>query len=398
MAQIDDDMKAVRSEVERIGGETRKTAEEALKQSKDTGVVTEEVKQKADKALVDLAEVRQALKDMEARQLDMEQKGFARKEASEPVKSFGEQVAASPELKDYIDKGASGSVRISVKNMITSGAGSGFDLIAPQREATIVGMPRRRVQIRQLLVQGRTTSNLVQYPKQITRTNNAAVVAEGALKPTSAYAWALADAPVRTIAHIVPITRQALDDAEQLRTEVDSELRFGLDMAEEAEILNGDGTGQHLNGLMTQATAFAAAFVVDESTNIDVLRLAILQLELAYVEFDGAVINPTDWARIELTKTTTGEYVFGNPNNLAGPALWGRPVVSTPAIGVDAFLVGAFQQAATIYDRMDAEVLFSSEDVDNFQKNMITARAEKRLALAVKRPFALVKGDFGNVA
>jgi HK97 family phage major capsid protein len=64
---------------------------------------------------------------------------------------------------------------------------------------------------------------------------------------------------------------------------------------------------------------------------------------------------------------------------------------------VDEFLVGAFLTAATIYDRMDAEVLISSEDADNFTKNMLTVRAEKRLALAVKRPAALVTGDFGNI-
>jgi HK97 family phage major capsid protein len=107
------------------------------------------------------------------------------------------------------------------------------------------------------------------------------------------------------------------------------------------------------------------------------------------------VLNPTDWARIELTKDGEERYIFANVLQLAGPVLWGRRVVSTASQAADDFLVGAFAQAATIYDRMDAEVLFSSEDRDNFVKNMITARAEKRLALAVKRPDALVAGDLG---
>jgi HK97 family phage major capsid protein len=83
---------------------------------------------------------------------------------------------------------------------------------------------------------------------------------------------------------------------------------------------------------------------------------------------------------------------------MSGPQLWGRPVVATQSMTEDDFLVGAFRAAATIYDRMDPEVVASSEDRDNFIKNMITVRAEERLALAVKRPAALVLGDFGNVS
>jgi HK97 family phage major capsid protein len=59
--------------------------------------------------------------------------------------------------------------------------------------------------------------------------------------------------------------------------------------------------------------------------------------------------------------------------------------------------VGAFRMAGTIYDRMQTEVLISSEDRDNFVKNMLTVRAEKRLAFAVKRPAALIYGDLGLI-
>jgi HK97 family phage major capsid protein len=64
---------------------------------------------------------------------------------------------------------------------------------------------------------------------------------------------------------------------------------------------------------------------------------------------------------------------------------------------VDKFLVGAFK-LQTLYDRMAPEVLISSENVDDFEKNLYTMRCEERIALAVKRPQALIYGDFGNVA
>jgi HK97 family phage major capsid protein len=394
----------VNAELKRVQDDVKKTAESALKEAKDAGSVSAEVKATADKLLTQVSALDDAAKrlhqkaeELDGRQRDIEQKVAARRESGgDEVKSLGRSVVDDDKIKAFM-KNPSGSVRIEVNAAITSLTGSAGSLIAPDRETAIVGLPRRRMTVRNLLTVGSTGSNLVQYAKQSTRTNNAAVVSETAQKPESNYVWVLADAPVRTIAHWVPVSRQAMDDAPQLQTEIDGELRYGLDYAEEVELLNGSGSGQHLSGLITNATAFSAAFVVSGSTMIDQLRLAKLQASLAEFPADGAILHPTDWARIELTKDGENRYIWANPRALGGPTLWGDPVVETQAISVDKFLVGAFKTAATIYDRMDAEVLISSEDRDNFIKNMLTVRAEKRLALAVKRPLALTYGDFGNV-
>lgn len=404
-ANVDDLLKQVNSELKRIGDDVKKTAENALNEAKQSGAVSNEVKAAADKLLTQMTALKDASEkltakqeELDGRQRDVEQKVAARRdEGRGEVKSLGQAVVEHDDLKAFVAKGASGSVRINVNAAITSLSTSAGGLIEPQRESEIVRLPRRKMTVRDLLTVGRTGTNLVQYPKQTTRTNNAAVVSETSQKPESNYVWTLADAPVRTIAHWVPVSRQAMDDAPQLQTEIDGELRYGLDYAEEVELLNGSGSGQHLSGLITNATAFVAAFVVSGKTMIDDLRLAKLKASLAEFPSDGFVLNPADWARIELTKDGENRYVWANPRALGVPTLWGDPVVETQAIAVDKFLSGAFKIAATIYDRMDAEVLISSEDRDNFIKNMLTARAEKRLALAVKRSAALVYGDFGNV-
>lgn len=389
---MSEDIKELRQELNRITGEVKQTAETALKQANDNGTVTAEVKATADKLLSEQVTLKGAIEKIEERQLQIEQNGADRRERHEAPKSLGQAVAESEGLKAFIAQGAKGTMKIEVNNVITSGSAAG--LITPTRDGEIVGMRRRQPRIRSLLNQGRTSSSSVEYAKQTVRTNNAGVVGENTLKPESNYAWAKADALVRTIAHWVPISRNTLDDAAQLQTELDSELRYGLDIAEDEELLNGDGTGEHVDGLRANASAYVAPFAIDDETPIDTLRLALLQLELQEYAGDGFILNPMEWARIELTKNQFGGYIFANVLQLAGPTLWGRSVVSTTAMDAGDFMAGEFGVAATIYDRMDAEVLFSTEDRDNFVKNMITARAEKRLALGVKRAAALVDGTF----
>ena len=133
--------------------------------------------------------------------------------------------------------------------------------------------------------------------------------------------------------------------------------------------------------------------VVNE-TMIDRLRLAMLQTTLALFPATGIVLNPTDWASIELTKDTQNRYLWANPGGLIGPTIWGLPVAESLAQPQNNFLAGAFKYASQIFDREDANVQMSTEDRDNFVKNMVTILAEERLALAIYRPQALIKGTF----
>jgi HK97 family phage major capsid protein len=285
-----------------------------------------------------------------------------------------------------------------ISSLTTDALGSAGDLVVPQRGA-LVDAVERRMTIRDLLMPGNTNSGSIQYPKETGFTNSAATQTEtaGTAKPQSEIKFDIVTATVTTIAHWVLATRQILDDAPMLRSYIDGRLRYGLRYAEELQLLNGDGTGTNLNGVYTQATALGAnPAVVASPTKMDVLRYAMLQAELAELPSSGIVLHPTDWAGIETTKDADGRYIIGNPASQLQPRLWGLPVVATQAMTVDKFLVGAFGTAAQIFDRQDARVELSTEDSDNFRKNLVTILAEERLALAVYRPEAFIKGDFSD--
>lgn len=382
-----------KSAVEKAVGDVKAIADEALGKAKAGEQLSASLKEQADEAMLKANELK-------AEFADLEQK-LARGGASERRMTAGERFVEAEEFKAFAgEQRPRGRVIVDVKDissLTTDAAGSVGDLIQEDR-APRVDLAQRRMTIRDLLAQGSTSSNIVEYEKEVGFTNSAAPVAEGSVKPESNVQYEDATAPVRTIAHWMRASVQVLADAPALRSIIDQRLRYGLAFVEEQQILNGDGSGQNLSGLVTEATAYSAAFTPTSATAIDTLRLAALQVTLAEYGATGFVLNPTDWARIELTKDSQNRYIIGNPQSQLAPTLWGLPVVATQAMTVDKFLTGAFNMGAQIFDRQNATVEASTEDQDNFVRNKVTIRAEQRLALAVYRPEAMVYGDLGFVA
>ena len=288
---------------------------------------------------------------------------------------------------------ASGKFKTSVKAAITSGGASAGPLIQPDRIGMILPMAQRLF-LRDLLNWGRTTSNAIEYVQELLFTNNAAPVAELATKPESDITFEMKSAPVATIAHWIKASKQVLADTPMLQAYINGRLMYGLKLKEEQQLLKGSGVGLNLNGIFTQATAYANPGVtVTAETPIDRLRLAMLQVALSEFDADGIVLNPIDWAGIELTKTTDNAYLFASPTGQVAPTLWGRPVVATQAMTAKDFLVGAFRMGAQGWDREDANIEVSTEDRDNFVVNAATIRCEERVGLTVFRPTAFVRGS-----
>lgn len=314
------------------------------------------------------------------------------------AKSAGQKFTADDKVKAALAEGQAFKGRIrAIVNTITelsSGDGGAGDLIVPQRLQGIIAPNNRKLRIRDLLLKGRTTSNAIEYVKESGFTNAAAPVAETTLKPQSSLTFELATAPVRTIAHWIRASKQVLDDVPQLETYIDTRLRYGLALVEEAQLLAGDGTGQNILGLIPQATPYDQTRSRVGDTRIDIVRRAMTQLRLSEYSASAIVLHPDDWEEIELTKDTTGDYIWANPRSLVGPTLWGLPVLDSTSLEPGEFLIGAFDIAAQLWDREDANVEVSTEDQDNFVKNLVTIRAEERLALTVYREESFIYGDF----
>lgn len=399
MSDVNQLLKDVSAKVEKVSADFSKKAEEAIKEAQASGKLSTETKNAVDKIATEHNALNEALKTIQASVGNLEQHvaQMPLNAAKDVIQSVGQQFVSAEAMKD-IRASIEGGKRISVPvNAALTTVDVPGQIVAPQRLPGIDQTPKQRLFIRDLIAPGRTQSNTIYYVKQTGFTNNAAVVPENTAKPYSDIKFAEETTPVRTIAHMFKASKQILDDFAQLQSTVDAEMRYGLKYVEEQEILFGDGTGAHLKGIIPQATAFNAAFAVEKETGIDVLRLAMLQAQLARFPASGHVLHFTDWARIELSKDELGRYILANPAQLTTPTLWGLPVVATEAAKfLGKFLTGAFNSGAQLFDREDANVVISSENADDFEKNMISIRCEERLALAVYRPEAFVWGSLSG--
>lgn len=390
-------LKNVSAELAKATSEFSKQAESALAEAKKAGTLSAETKASVDELATKYNSLTEAEKQLKAQLGELEQE-FARlptQASSQSRESLGATVIKSEALKAFAASIEGGKrVNVPVSAALLSGnvpAG----IVEPQRLPGIDTAPKQRLFIRDLIAPGRTDSPAIFWVQQTGFTNAARVVAENTAKPYSDIQFAPKLTAVSTIAHMFKASKQILDDFAQLQSTIDVEMRYGLKYAEESEILFGDGTGVHLHGIVPQAEAFDPAFEVEMQSGIDDLRLAMLQAQLARLPASGHVLHFMDWAKIELTKDTLGRYILANPLGLAGPVLWGLPVVATEAAGFEGkFLTGAFQTGAQLFDREDANVVISTENADDFEKNMISIRCEERLALAVKRPEAFIFGTF----
>ena len=378
------DLSEIQKALEASQKELKDVLEGQRKSIQETGEISKKLQD-------DAAAVQETLKSLGARLFDIEQKG-APGQDDRIEKTFSEDVA------EKAIAGWNGSkTRVEVKTFnkaLGSGASSAGTLILPQQRGGILAPGLRRLVIRDLLAQGRISSNSLEYVRENVFTNAAAPVAEGALKPESNLTFTKETMTVKTIAHWVQASRQIMDDAPALESYLGNRLMYGLALVEETQLLNGNGTGDNLVGLNQVATAYDAALNATGDTRADQVAHAIFQVSESEFDASGIILNPRDWHDIALLKDSEGRYIFGGPQAFASRVMWGLPVVPTKAQAQGTFTVGAFDLASQVWDRMDASIEISREDRDNFVKNMLTFLCEERLGVAHYRPTAIIKGAF----
>ena len=341
------------------------------------------------------------------------------------VRSLGVTVIESPEFKSMLGGFPDGRIPaqsrvqsspIAVKSLFTGASSTSAGAFVVNERTDIVEMlGRKPLTIRNLVSNRRTTSDTVEFVQETSHTNNAAVVAEatsaaartaaantstgavtftnasgGGYKPEGAWAFAVTTAVVKTIAEWVPVTKRALADVAQLEGLINDELSADIAEAEEAQILNGDGSGENFTGITATSGIQTQAWATDLFTTV---RKGVTKARtVGRVNPTALVLNPADAERIDLAVDGNDRYYYGGPQAIGQRTIWGVPIVESESQTEGTGLLGDFSKAV-VWDREQTTVTMTDSHSDFFIRNLVAVLAEERLAFGVTRPTAFVSLD-----
>jgi HK97 family phage major capsid protein len=298
---------------------------------------------------------------------------------------------------DAMRNGMTKAARFEVKADMTTGADFTGEVIPADRVPGYKFDPTRSVHVRQLIPQGSTSSDVVRFVKESGYVNASAATAEGATLAQSDFDFTATDANVQKIGTYFRISEEMLNDTPQLTSYLAARAPEKLLQVEDSQILNGSGVAPQLSGIITDAADFAAggfANAIESANEFDVLTVALNQLALANYAADYIMINPTDFHKILLLKSSQNEYLVKDWNQGLQPRINGVPVVLTTAITSDKYLVGNFAMGTQLWVRDNVGVEFFKEDGTNVRDGFVTVRVQERVALTNYLPNAFVNGDF----
>jgi len=288
-----------------------------------------------------------------------------------------------------------------------------------------------------------TDSPVVSYARETNWTNNSAPTQEGQTFPTSTNQIARYTAQLGKVANIARVTDEVVQDAKYFWALVQKRTAMGVAREEEVQILAGNGY-PGVEGLLGLSTAFTLPQTVAAVSNLVIPTAATpgegaasqtitsvtpgraivgsggqavsgSQIAIGvfamltdirvthFFEPTAIVMNPTDWFTLRTWQDANGQFLAGSPwhadygqaqNNVnievqaVDPQLniWGKRVVTTPAIPAGYILVGDFTNGGQIIRKGGLRVEMVNVNGYDFEQGMWTMRAYSRIGLAIERP------------
>lgn len=336
--------------------------------------------------------------------------------ATVPAKSAIDQLITAEGFANFaasIGRKSRGSFSLETKAYegdglyVPSGNAASFDgaagaFIVPQQLPGYVDIRVRPLTVENVLPSGSLSSPVLWYVVETLRTNAAAAVAEGGAKPQGTYDFDRRQEVVTKIAEIFKLADEVLTDASQLRTYVNQRLQNDLGQVVQEQILNGDGNSNRLLGLNQRSgletTVVSNSLAGDSAAWATSILRQITQIRtIGFTEPTAIFINPLDWEVLQNQTDANGQYYNGGPyGRVYGQGapnvtpFWGVPLVATLTQPQGTALVGNFNDS-TVWNYQGVTMDMTNSDQDDFQHDLLTFRAERRVGLSLTRPLSLGK-------
>ena len=374
---------ALREKARELQPDLDRAREIAEKADTENRAMTPEEKAIFDPIIANAKDINNALK-----QIRVDEEFFAE------AKAISDQVGVASSAPSA---GGLGGKRISFKGMGAAVASkmvgeygqkalapSGAAVVAQQFAADPIPLGRIATGLLDVLpVKVQKTAEYA-FMRQGTRTNNSAVVAEGAVKPTSVIGVTRVEQSLQVVAHLSEgIPRFWLVDNAAVEAFVDAELRYGLGVALEAKIIADIAA---TSGIQSQAYSTSVLATV---------RKSITKLEVAGYAPGAIVLHPSDFEGIELALASTNAIEHMSlPFDAATRRLFGVPIASTVSETAGVAHVLAQDAVVVDTDSQGMGVQWSeNSNADDFSKNLIRARCEGRFNTSVLSPLGVVQAD-----
>jgi hypothetical protein len=369
-------------------------------ESKASNEVIEELKSELKNLAGDKLEELKEMNLKQGEEIEMLKKAQEERPAMEK-KSLGEVLkdAYVEGLEKFKAQGSRGMVEVEINTKAISDSNITGDIPQAMREAGINKTPKQAITARALMFNGTTDSPVVDWIEKVNETGVPIFLAELDAFPEEETDYQVFNTPVKKIGGMTKVSEEKLEDITWMSNEIRAELVERHEIEVEKQLLNGDGLGNNLAGLIpTYAQAFVApaafALNVANANRTDALRVAIVQIRLAQFAPNYIMLNPVDVASMELEKGADGHYVIPPFRTADGMTVKGISVIETTEIAEDNFLVGDFSKGG-VFVRRSPRLEIGLDGTD-FSTDKRTVKLSERLAFRVKGRDvqAFVKGDF----
>lgn len=290
-----------------------------------------------------------------------------------------------------------------LKTLIYTGATA--NIVHDERLTGIYRGDSRERRVREAFMGGQTSATSISFVRENVVTNNAAGFTEATTAgaspgpstadfPESAITFTLDSATVKSIGHMIPVTREMLDDVALFESYLTARAEEMLDDKVDAQFLTGAGSAD-LTGLynVSGITALDAAYFTanplasagEPGEGVDRLRRArTYHWVTNKARGSHVLLNPYDLEDFDLLRDANGQYLY--PSGING-RLSGMTVIESES-ATRRLPIVLDKRMFLVADKMENTAEITDSNREYFEFRILTLAVWTRLAFVPIRPAA----------
>ena len=249
-------------------------------------------------------------------------------------------------------------------------------------EPGVIPIPRATPVIAISMNYSGTSSSHIVFIEKITPGGTVIAVGENTKFNQVSFIFSAVSSTAKKYPDYTKVSQEMLTDIDFVMAAIQNELKIVIDLAVDADVLLGAGSGENVKGIGTYASSFVySTSGVAKQANpnrADAIAAAATQIKNSYFNPNALFINPGDKTTMLSAKASTaGTYLLYPWMGPDGKTFGELRVIETPLVAAGSFLVcdtSKFQ----VREYIPFNVQIGWEN-DDFTNDMVTIRASRRL-------------------